>query len=182
MKTVAVVVGSVREGSLNQQLGRALAKLAEGRLAFRFLKIDDLPMYNDDLWKNPPAAVLRFKQELEAADAALLLTPEYNRSTSPLLKNAIDWGSRPYGKSSWMHKPTAIAGASPGAIGTATAQAHVRTTISAAGALLMSQPELYFSAKPGLIDSADAITDDGTRKFLQSYADALAAHIERLTR
>ncbi|MFD2678938.1 NADPH-dependent FMN reductase [Camelimonas lactis] len=182
MKTVAVVVGSVREGSLNQQLGRALAKLAAGKLAFRFLKIDDLPMYNDDLWKNPPEAVTRFKRELEAADAALLLTPEYNRSTSPLLKNAIDWGSRPYGKSSWMHKPTAIAGASPGAIGTAAGQAHVRTAASAAGALLMSQPELYFSARPGLIDADDAITDEGTRKFLQGYVDALAAHIDRLVR
>lgn len=186
MKTVAVVIGSVRQGSLNQQLGRALARLGQNesgkdRLAFGFLKIDDLPMYNDDLWSNPPEPVLRFKRELAAADAALVVTPEYNRSTSALLKNAIDWGSRPFGESSWLDKPTAITGASPGAIGTAAAQAHVRAALSAAGAVLMTQPELYFSAKPDLINEADEITNEGTRKFLQSYVHALAKFIDRLS-
>lgn len=175
MKTVAVVIGSVREGSLNQKLGRALAKLAEGKLSFQFVQIGDLPMYKDDLWKSPPGPVLRFKSELEAADAALLLTPEYNRSTSPLMKNAIDWGSRPYGKSSWAGKRVAIAGASPGVIGSAVAQAHLRAVMAPAGAVVLTLPEVYFNARPGLIDDNDDITDAGTQKFLMGYVDAFTA-------
>ncbi|MFC0284036.1 NADPH-dependent FMN reductase [Camelimonas abortus] len=179
MKTVAAVVGSVRPGSVNQQLARAVARLAEGRLAFRFIRIDDLPMYDDELWRDPPASVLRMKAEVEAADAVLFVTPEYNRSVPPLLKNAIDWGSRPYGESSWAGKPTAVIGASPGAIGTAAAQQHLKAVVAVVGGVLMGQPEVYFSAKPGLIDDSDSVTDGQTRAFLQGFVDAFAGFIGR---
>lgn len=179
MNKVAVVVGSVREGSLNLQLAKAIEKLVAERLAFSFIRIDDLPMYNDDLWKNPPESVMRMKADVEACNAVLFVTPEYNRSVSPLLKNAIDWGSRPYGKSSWNHKATAVIGASPGAIGTAAAQAHLRAVVGVIGGILMGQPEVYFSARPGLIDANFDITEEGSRKFLGSFAEAFANFIER---
>src|SRR6185436_11258651 len=109
MYKIAVLVGSLRRESINLKLAKALAKLAKGRLEFNFLSLD-LPLYNEDLWANPPAAVLKLKKDIEAADAVLFVTPEYNRSTTPIIKNAIDWGTRPWGKNSWSGKPAAIAG------------------------------------------------------------------------
>ncbi|MET0527027.1 MAG: NAD(P)H-dependent oxidoreductase, partial [Microvirga sp.] len=122
MKTVAVLVGSHRRESINRKFAESLAKLAAGRLEFRFVEIGDLPLYNEDLWENPPATVLRFKREVEGADAVLFVTPEYNRYFSPSIKNAVDWGTRPWGRNSWQGKPAAIVGATPGASGTAAGQ------------------------------------------------------------
>jgi len=116
MPTVAVLVGSLRQGSLNQNFAESLGKLAADRLTFRFVQIADLPVYNADLWQNPPEAVLRLKREVEAADAVLFVTPEYNRSYAPAIGIAIHWGTRPWGKNSWEAKPSAVIGTSPGAI------------------------------------------------------------------
>jgi chromate reductase, NAD(P)H dehydrogenase (quinone) len=123
---VAVVVGSNRRDSINRKLAQALAGLAEGRLAFHFVSIEDLPFYNQDLEGELPQSVVRFKSEIAAADAVLFVTPEHNRSVPAVLKNAIDWGARPYGQNSWSGKPAAITGTSPGALGTAVAQLHLR--------------------------------------------------------
>lgn len=180
MKKVAVVVGSVRQGSLNQQLARAVSRLAEGKLACSLVQIDDLPMYNDDLWQAPPASVTRFKAEIAHSDAVLFVTPEYNRSIPALLKNAIDWGSRPYGDSSWQNRPTAVIGASPGAIGTAAAQQHLRSVVAVIGGVLMGQPEIYFSWKPDQIDADGVVTDPRTAKFLTGFVDAFSRFIDRL--
>jgi chromate reductase len=182
MHSVAVIVGSLRRGSINKKLAHALAKLASGRLEFRFVEIGDLPLYNEDLWGDPPTSVLRFKQQVEAADAVLFVTPEYNRGTTGALKNAIDWGSRPWGKSSWPGKPLAIAGASIGAIGTAVAQSHVRQSMLSVGTVLMGLPELYLTYKDGLIDDNFDVTDESSRKVLAKYVDAFVAWIERQKR
>jgi chromate reductase len=132
---VAVVVGSNRRDSINRKLAQALAGLAEGRLAFHFVSIEDLPLYNQDLEGELPQSVVRFKSEIAAADAVLFVTPEHNRSIPAVLKNAIDWGARPYGQNSWSGKPAAITGTSPGALGTAVAQLHLRQVLGTPAAI-----------------------------------------------
>jgi chromate reductase len=176
---IAVVVGSNRRASINRKLARALAKLADRKLAVNFVRIDDLPMYNQDLEVPLPASVARFKAEIDQADALLFVTPEHNRSIPAVLKNAIDWGARPYGHNSWAAKAAAIVGASPGAIGTAVAQQHLRQVLGNLGALVMGG-EAYVAYKPGLIDDVDVITDAGTRSFLQSFIDQLSGLAGRL--
>lgn len=177
VKKVAVIVGSLQANSMNCRLAQALAKLAAGKLELSLVKIDDVPLYNQDLEANLPAPVARFKAEVEAADAVLFVTPEYNRSIPGVLKNLIDWGSRPYGKGSWGGKVAGIVGTSPGAIGTAAAQQDLRKLLTIFDMRLMGQPEVYFQTKPGLIDDSFTVTDEGTRKFLQGYVDKFAAFI-----
>ena len=121
MKKVAVLVGSNRRDSINLKFARALAKLAEGRLEFQFADIIALPMFNDDLVADLPDSVRAMKDLVAGADGVLLVTPEYNRSFTALLKSAVDWGTRPAGENSWNGKPGAIVGASPGVIGTTAA-------------------------------------------------------------
>jgi chromate reductase, NAD(P)H dehydrogenase (quinone) len=169
MYTVAVIVGSLRRDSINRKLAKALAKLGQSKFRFNFVEIGDLPIYDEDLWQDPPASVLRMKNEIESADAVLFVTPEYNRSITPALKNAIDWGTRPWGKNSWAGKPASIVGTTPGAIGTAVAQTHLRSVAVVLDVILMGQPEVYFVNKPGLIDENDDITDDTTREFLEGW-------------
>jgi chromate reductase len=178
---VAVVVGSNRGQSINRKLAHALAGLGGGRLAATIVQIDDLPMYNQDLESALPASVERFKVEIGAADGLLVVTPEHNRSIPAVLKNAIDWGARPYGRNSWAGKPVAITGTTPGAIGTAVAQQHLRQVLGNLGALVMGG-EVYLTFKPGLIDDAGSITDEGTRKFLQGFVDQFIALLTRLNR
>src|SRR5215472_5173114 len=132
---VAVIVGSNRRDSINRKLAQALARLGEGRLGFHFVAIEDLPLYNQDLEGELPPSVVRFKSEIAAADAVLFVTPEHNRSIPAVLKNAIDWGARPYGQNSWSGKPAAITGTSPGALGTAAAQLHLRQVLGTLGPL-----------------------------------------------
>ena len=112
MHKVLVIVGSLREGSLNAKLAGVLEKLAEGRLEFEYADLTDLPLYNDDLWSDVPEAVTRLKASVEAADGVLFVTPEYNRTFPGLIANVIHWASRPYGKNSWGGKPVAITGTS----------------------------------------------------------------------
>lgn len=179
MTKIAVFVGSLRNNSHNHNIAVAMKKLAGARADFRFVKIDDLPHYNDDLWADPPVAVIRLKAEIEAADGVLFVTPEYNRSIPGVLKTAIDWGSRPWGQSSWSGKPAGIIGTSPGKIGSAVAQSHLRAILPTVGVLVMGEPEFYLHAEPGLLDDAQNITDEGTLRFFQSYLDALIAFVER---
>jgi chromate reductase len=180
MYKVAVLVGSIQANSINLKFAKALEKLAAGRLAFSYIRIEDLPFYDDALWQNPPASVTRFKGEIEAADAAILVTPEFNRSIPAVLKNAIDWASRPYGQSAWADKPVTVTGTTPGATGTTQAQAHLRSIMTILGVALMGTPEVYFQTKPGLIDDNYEITDDNTRAFLQDYMDRFANWVARI--
>jgi chromate reductase len=182
MYRVAVLVGSLRHESLNLKFAKALAELSHSRLAFDFAEIGDLPIYNDDLWQNPPAAVLRLKRTLESADAVLFVTPEFNRSIPAALKNAIEWGSRPYGQNSFAGKPASIVGTSPGVIGTAAAQAQLRSIAVHLDMIVLGQPEVYFVSKPGLIDANHQVTDDTTREFLEGYLARFEAFIGQVGR
>jgi len=177
---VAIVVGSNRRDSINRKLAQAIARLADNRVDARLVQIDDLPMYNQDLESPLPAGVTRFKAEIEQAVALLFVTPEHNRSLPAVLKNAIDWGARPYGRNSWVGKPAAITGTSPGVIGTAIAQQHLRQILGDLGALVMGG-EAYITFKPGLIDDAGALTDEATRKFLQGFVDQFTTLLARLS-
>jgi chromate reductase len=178
--TLAVVVGSNRRESINRKLAEGIAKLAAGRFDVRFIKIDDLPMYNPDLESETPPEVLRFKQEVKEADALLILTPEHNRDISTVLKNAIDWGSRPYGQSAWGGKPAFVTGTTPGAIGTAMAQHNLRTMLNFLGVYTIPA-EAYITWKPGLVDDNGTITNEDTAKFLKGFVDKLADLTERFS-
>jgi chromate reductase len=180
MRKVAIFVGSLRNGSINQKLARALAKLGHGQFAFNFVQIGDLPMYTQDLEANLPASVIRMKEEVAAADAVLFVTPEHNRSIPAVLKNAIDWGTRPWGQNSWAGKPGSIIGTSPGNVGTAAGQAHLRSVMTVLDVVLLGQPEVYFVTTPGLIDENDDVTNDATRQFLEGYLARFAAWIDQI--
>jgi chromate reductase, NAD(P)H dehydrogenase (quinone) len=180
MHDVAVFVGSLRRDSLNLKLARALAKLGKGRFNFNFAELGDLPIYNQDMEADLPASVVRMKKEIAKADAVLFVTPEHNRSIPSVLKNAIDWGTRPWGQNSWAGKPGSIIGTSPGNVGTAAGQAHLRSVMTILDVILLGQPEVYFVSKPGLIDDKDDITDDATREFLQGYLTRFDAWIDQV--
>jgi chromate reductase len=175
---VAVVVGSNRRESVNRKLAQALTRLGADKFAFSFIQIDDLSLYNQDLEGELPKTVVRFKSEIAASDGLLFVTPEHNRSIPTVLKNAIDWGARPYGQNSWNGKPAAITGTSPGALGTAVAQQHLRQVLGNLGVLVMGG-EAYVAFKPGLIDADGAITDESTRKFLNAFIDQFATLVAR---
>lgn len=176
---IAVIVGSARRDSINRQLAKALAKLGEDKLDFNFVEIGDLPIYNQDLEADLPAPVSRMKAQLEAADGILIVTPEHNRSLPAVLKNAIDWGARPWGKSNWPGKVAAITGTTPGAIGTAVAQAHLRQVLGVLGVLVMGG-EAYITFKPDLLAADNTITDASTRKFLGDFVAQFASLVDRL--
>jgi chromate reductase len=176
---IALVVGSNRRESINRKLAQALAKLGGDKLDFKFAQIDDLPLYNQDDENNLTPSVVRFKSELAAADGILIVTPEHSRSIPAVLKNAIDWGARPWGKNSWTGKVVAITGTSQGAISTALAQQHLRQILGAQGVVLAGG-EVYLQFKPGLIDANDVVTDESTRGFLKSFLDLFAALVAKL--
>lgn len=179
MTKVAVIVGSLRAQSVNRELAEALAKLARPKLDLQIVEIGDLPLYNQDLEAELPAAVVRFKREIEAADAVLFVTPEYLRAIPAALKNAIEWGARPWGANSWGGKPGAIAGASIGAIGSAVAQSHLRSIATVLDIALISQPEIYLHYREGLIVDGE-IADEGLRTLLRGWVDRFAEWIGRV--
>lgn len=177
---VAVIVGSARPASLNRLLALAMTKLARPDVEFEWLKIKDLPLFDQELLdEGVPAEVERIKGQIQRADALLFLTPEHNRSISAMLKNAIDWASRPFGASVWAGKPAAIAGASYGRIGTAAAQQHLRAILGCLDIAVMGQPEAFIHLYPGLITPEGEVTDDETRLFLQRYMDQFDLWVSR---
>jgi chromate reductase len=178
---IAAIVGSNRRDSLNRKLARALIGLGADRFDAVILRIDDLPLYNQDHETPLPAAVTRFKNALSAADGVLMVTPEHNRSIPAVLKNAIDWGTRPYGKNAWADKPAFITGTAPGAIGTALVQQHLRSVMAGLGMIVLGG-EAYITFKPDLIDDQGRIDDEATRKFLQDFVSRFAALVARHAR
>ena len=176
--TVAVLVGSLRKESYNRRFALALSRLLPADFRFEFVDIGVLPLYNQDLDSQFPAAAVHFKQQIEAADALLFVTPEYNRSVPGVLKNALDWGSRPWGKNSWVGKPAAVAGTSPGAIGTALAQQHLRNILAYLDVPTLGQPEAFIQAKDGLFDEAGNIGAD-SQKFLQGWVDKYVVWVKK---
>ena len=176
---VAVIVGSNRRDSINRKLAQALARLGAGKFDASFARIDNLPMFNQDNEGNLPPEVVRFKNELARADSVLIVTPEHDRSIPAALKNAIDWGARPWGKNSWTGKPGFITGTSPGAIGSALAQQHLRSVMTGLGMILLGG-EAYVTFKPNLIDEHGAIGDDSTKKFMADFVHRFAHLVSRL--
>jgi len=179
MPTVAVLVGSLRRESINRKFAEAVAKLAEGRLEFQFVELGDLPIYNDDLWEAPPASIGRFKNAVEAADAVLFVTPEYNRSFPAVLKNAIDWGTRPYGQNSFAAKPGGLIGTSPGSTGTSAGQNHLKSVLNVVDVVLMGQPEVYFTYKAEQFAPDGSVQDEAARALLTRWVDRFVQWIER---
>jgi chromate reductase len=181
MSHIAVVVGSLRRESMNRQLAEALTRLpaAQGH-EFSWPEIGDLPLYSYDYDADFPPAAQSFKNAIAAVDAVLFVTPEYNRSIPGGLKNAIDWASRPYGKNSFARKPSAVIGTSPGAIGTAIAQQHLRGVLGFCNSPQMNAPEAYIQFKPGLVSADGEVTDESTAAFLGNYMRELHAFIVRV--
>ena len=176
---IAVIVGSNRRDSINRKLALALIKLGAGKFDAKLTRIDDLPIYNQDNEGSLPPEVVRFKDEIAKADGVLIVTPEHNRSMPTALKNAIDWGARPFGTSVWPGKPGYITGTSPGAIGTALVQANLRTVMLGLGMTLLGG-ESYVTFKPNLIDEQGKVTDETTEKFLQGFVDRFATLVTKL--
>lgn len=175
---IAVVVGSIRKDSFNRKLATALEKLFPADFSFTEVRIDDLPLYNQDKDANPSAEVTRMKGEISAAQGVLFVTPEYNRSIPGVLKNAIDQASRPYGKSAWNGKPAGVIGASVGAIGTSLAQQHLRNILAYLNMPTLGQPEAFIHHKDELYDAAGNISE-ASKKFLQSWVDAYVAFVKK---
>lgn len=180
MYTVAVIVGSLRKASMNKKLARALEKIGNEKLQFVTLPIGDLPLYNQDFEANLPTEVVTFKEAVAAMDAVLFVTPEYNRSIPGVLKNAIDWASRPYGKGVWAGKPAAIAGTSAAQAGTAVAQAHLRSVLTMVGMALTAQYEVYIVDRPGVIEEDGTVTNESTKNFLKQFLVTFADWIEQV--
>jgi chromate reductase, NAD(P)H dehydrogenase (quinone) len=177
---IAVIVGSNRRESINRKFAQALIKLGAGKFDAKLVRIDDLPLYNQDHEGNLAPEVVRFKDEIAKADGVLFVTPEHNRSVPTVLKNAIDWGARPFGTSVWPGKPGFITGTSPGAIGTALVQANLRTVMLGLGMTLLGG-ESYVQFKPNLFDDQGNISDETTQKFLQGFVDRFANLVAKLS-
>lgn len=175
---IAVIVGSLRQASLNRELATGLAKLAPADFSFTQLRIDSLPLYNQDDDDNPAESVKRLKSEIKSAQGLIFVTPEYNRSIPGVLKNAIDHASRPYGKSVWAGKPAGVLGASVGAIGTAVAQQHLRTILAYLDVPTLGQPEAFIHAKEGLFDEEGNI-GEGSKKLLLTWMDRYVAWVKK---
>jgi chromate reductase, NAD(P)H dehydrogenase (quinone) len=176
-RDVAVMVGSLRKDSINRKVANALAELAPASLKLTIIEIGQLPIYNQDGDENPPAAWTQFRERIRSADAVLFVTPEHNRSVPAALKNAIDVGSRPYGKSAWSGKPGAVISASPGGIGGFGANHHLRQSLVFLNVPAMAQPEAYLGGADKLFDAHGKLANDATRKFLQGFMQAFDAWI-----
>jgi chromate reductase len=176
---VAVIVGSLARASLNRKMAGALIGVAPPSLAPAIVEIGELPLYTPDFEADPPPTVRAFRERIARADAALFVTPEYNRSVPGVLKNAIDVGSRPYGKSVWAGKPAAVVSVSPGAIGAFGANHHLRQSLVYLDMPTMEQPEAYIGGAAKLFDEQGALVNDGTREFITKFMQAFAQWIAR---
>lgn len=178
--SVGVLVGSLSKESINRRLLNALARLApDASLKLDEIPIASLPLYNHDLDDDYPHEANDLKAAVEAADGIILVTPEYNRSIPGVLKNALDWASRPWGRNSFAGKPSAVIGTSPGAVGTAVAQQHLRSILSFLASPELAQPEAYIQTVPGLFNPDGEITNESMAQFLQDWLQAVHRHIAK---
>jgi len=178
-RKVAVVVGSLRKASLNRKLANVLIGMARPSLELAIVEIGALPLYNEEWDADAPAAVREFRQGVAVAEAVLFVTPEYNRSVPGLLKNAIDIGSRPYGKSVWSGKPGAVISVSPGALGAFGANHHLRQSMVFLDVPMLQQPEMYIGHAAQMFDEQGKLTDDAMRERLAKFLAVFTQWIER---
>ncbi|MFF4146770.1 NADPH-dependent FMN reductase [Streptomyces sp. NPDC001698] len=177
---VGYIVGSLATKSINRTLSTALIRLAPPDLEFNEIPISDLPLYSYDYDSDFPSEGRRLKTAISSADAILFVTPEYNRSIPGALKNAIDWASRPWGDNSFTHKPSAVIGASPGAIGTAIAQQSLRSVLSYCNSPQMNAPEAYIRFNPEVFTGDGQVTNSDTERFLTNFMEEFRDHIVRV--
>ncbi|WP_026555684.1 NADPH-dependent FMN reductase [Arthrobacter sp. 35W] len=177
---IGYFVGSLASGSINRILSKALIKVAPEDLEFTEIPIGNLPLYNSDFDADFPPVGLAFKEAIAASDGLLFISPEYNRSIPGALKNAIDWGSRPWGTNSFARKPTGIVGASPGGIGTAVMQSSMRSVLSFLDAPQLNAPEAYVRFDPEAFGNDGEVKDPATETFLRHYMDEYCAFVQRV--
>lgn len=180
-KKIAVLVGSLRKESFNRKMAKNLMALAPEGLKLEIVEIGGLPLYNQDFDDDPPIAWSEFREQLMGFDGFLFVTPEYNRSIPGVLKNAIDVGSRPYGKSVWDGKPGAVISVSPGAVGGFGANHHLRQSLVFLNVPAMQQPEAYIGGAAKLFDQNGNIANESTREFVQKFINAFAEWVKRNT-
>jgi chromate reductase len=180
MARVGVIVGSLRKAAYTRMMARALPELAPPKLQFFDIEIGDLPLYNEDIeTAEPPAPWTRFRQQVQSADGILFVTPEYNRSMPGALKNALDVGSRPWGRSSWDGKPAAVVGQSPGALGGMAAVHHLRQVMLAVNLAAMPHPEAYLPLVANLFDANGRLQSREAREFMTAFLLALQAWLDK---
>ncbi|KGN38266.1 NADPH-dependent FMN reductase [Knoellia subterranea] len=179
-RKVGYIVGSLSKDSINRVLSACLIAVAPDDLDFTEIPIGDLPLYNRDLDGDYPASATALKDAINASDAILFITPEYNRSIPGPLKNAIDWASRPWGQNSFDHMPAGVIGASVGAIGTAVGQQTLRLCLSFCNARQMTAPEAYIQFDPEVYLASGEVTDETSKEFLTSYMQEFRDHVERV--
>jgi chromate reductase len=176
---VAIITGSLRQGSFTRKMGRAITALPSSGMRFSILEIGELPHYNEDLEESPPPAFTRFRAAIAASDAALFVTPEFNRSIPGVLKNALDVGSRPWGKSVWNGKPAAVISMSYGALAGFGAHHHLRQVLMAVNMPTMPHPEAYIGNAASLFDEGGQLIDRSTAAFVTGFLDAFHAWIDQ---
>ena len=177
---VGYLIGSLSEQSINRTLSKALVRLAPRSMQLTEIAVGSLPLYNRDLDDDMPQEAQELKRVISDVDAILYITPEYNRSIRGVLKNAIDWASRPYGQNSLARKPSAVIGTSPGAIGTAVGQQHLKSILSYCNSPQMNAIEAYIQFKPEVFGDDGSVNDADTEDFLRTYMHEFNEFIARV--
>ncbi|SPE60203.1 conserved hypothetical protein [Verrucomicrobia bacterium] len=181
LTTILGIAGSLRRESYNRAALRAAKQLVPEGVTLDIFELDGIPAFNQDEEKTTPAKVVELKQRIRAADALLIVTPEYNCSVPGVLKNAIDWATRPYGDSAWSGKPVAIMGASPGMLGTARAQYHLRQIFVGLNVFPINQPEVMIGNAAEKFDAEGKLTDEPTKKRIRDLLQALTVWTQRIS-
>jgi chromate reductase len=176
---VVVIVGSIRKESFTLKIANALAKLAPATLKLDVTTLHGISFFNQDLEATPPADWLAFREKLQKSNGVLFVTPEYNRSIPGVLKNAIDVGSRPYGKSSFLGKPTGIVSNSPGPLGGVSAAKHLQNILPGISGLILGQPEIYLNGVGDAFNDKGELIKESMQKVLQQYIDAFATFVDK---
>ena len=180
--TIVTIAGSLRKQSFTLKIAHALVKLAPSSLTLDVITPDGISFFNQDLEASPPADWIAFREKLQKSNGILFVTPEYNRSIPGVLKNAIDVGSRPYGKSSFLGKPTGIISNSPGPLGGVSAAKHLQNILPGISGPIMGQPEIYLNGIGAAFDDKGQLTSEPVQKLLQQYLEAFAAFVEKLNK
>jgi chromate reductase len=176
---IVVIAGSLRKDSFSLKIANALAKLAPASLKLEVITPAGLSFFNQDLESAPPADWLAFREKLQKSDGVIFVTPEYNRAIPGVLKNAIDVGSRPYGKSSFNGKPVGIISNSPGPLGGVSAAKTLQNILPGIAGPILQQPEIYLNAVGDAFDAEGNLAKESLKPVLQAYIDAYAAHVAK---